>query len=49
MKGAEVAVTDPIDSVCGEDTRPAVKDLIAKHRKNIDKLKAAIREDALYD
>lgn len=49
MKGIEVAVADAIEPVCAEDKRPAVKDLISKHKKNIEKVRAVVSEDALYD
>eukprot|EP00934_Nitzschia_sp_Nitz4_P003904 Nitzschia sp. Nitz4//scaffold2_size372955//362198//363091//NITZ4_000481-RA/size372955-processed-gene-0.553-mRNA-1//-1//CDS//3329546952//3894//frame0 len=49
MKGVDLAIADPIEPVVPEDTRPSVKDLIKEHRDKIDKVKAAIEEDPLYD
>lgn len=49
MQGIEVAVADPIDPVTPEDTRPSVKALITENRDKIDKIKAALVLDPLYD
>jgi hypothetical protein len=42
MQGVEIAIADPIDPTCPEDTRPAVKDLITEHADKIAKIKAGI-------
>lgn len=49
MKGVTVAVADPIDPVCPEDDRPAVKDLIQQHSTKIDKVKEGLQDHPLYD
>eukprot|EP00934_Nitzschia_sp_Nitz4_P004463 Nitzschia sp. Nitz4//scaffold2_size372955//364880//365770//NITZ4_000483-RA/size372955-processed-gene-0.555-mRNA-1//-1//CDS//3329546958//4453//frame0 len=49
MQGIDLAIADPIEPVVPEDTRPSVKDLIKEHRDKIDKVRAAIEEDPLYD
>eukprot|EP00934_Nitzschia_sp_Nitz4_P004183 Nitzschia sp. Nitz4//scaffold2_size372955//363580//364810//NITZ4_000482-RA/size372955-snap-gene-0.111-mRNA-1//-1//CDS//3329546955//4173//frame0 len=45
----DLTIADPIEPVAPEDTRPSVKDLIKEHRDKIDKVKAAIEDDPLYD
>ncbi|CAB9498712.1 expressed unknown protein [Seminavis robusta] len=49
MKGVEVAIADPVEPVCTEDDRPAVKALILKHSEKIDKIKTALEDDPLYN
>ncbi|CAB9502677.1 expressed unknown protein [Seminavis robusta] len=49
MQGIEVAIDDPIAPVCPEDDRPSVKVLIEEHAEKIAKIKAALREDPLFD
>lgn len=49
MTGIDVAIADPADPVCPEDERPSVKDLITEHREKIDKMKAEIEKDPLYE
>lgn len=40
MKGIDVAIADPIELVNELDTRPSVKEIIQKHQKKIDEVKA---------
>ena len=50
MKGAEKALVDtPIEPLSDRDDRPAVKDLLEKHQKEISKLTSELQEDPLYD
>ena len=49
MKGVEVALADPIDPICPEDDRPAVKDLIVEHGEKIAKIKSALIDHPLYE
>ena len=44
-----MAIADPIDPVTEEDDRPSVKALIDEHRKMIDKVKAEVQQEDLYD
>ena len=39
----------PMDPVNEHDVRPAVKDLIAKHRVSIDKVKTMLEPNPLFD
>ena len=48
-KDLSVAIADPIPPVDPEDTRPSVKDLIAKHRAAIDEVANELRSHILYD
>lgn len=49
MKGVKEAVADPIDPVCPEDDRAAVKDLIKEHGDKIQKIKEALIDHPLYE
>ena len=49
MKGVDVVLADPIDPVNAFDSRPAVRDLLVKHREDVDQVKAAIENNALFD
>ena len=49
MQGVNKAIADPIDPVTPSDERPSVKALIDEHREKIDKIKAEVSEDPLYD
>lgn len=49
MKGRPLAVADPIDPVCPEDERPAVRDLIDMHRTAIDKIAEKLGESKHFD
>lgn len=49
MKGIDEAVADPKPPVDDRDKRPAVQDLLAKHREKIDEVKSSLKEEPLYD
>lgn len=49
MKGISVAVANPIDPVCAEDDRPAVRDLIVEHAEPIAAVKKELQDDPLYE
>lgn len=49
MKRKKEAVADPIEPVHANDSRPAVRDLIATHRDAIDKAKSEISQHSLYE
>jgi len=49
MKDVLIPVADPIPPVSPEDDRPSVKDLITEHREKIDKIKAGLEDDPLFD
>jgi hypothetical protein len=49
MTGIDIAIADPIDLTCPEDTRPAVKDLIEEHAEKIATIKAGITDHPHYD
>jgi hypothetical protein len=49
IQGVEIAIADPIDPTCPEDTRPALKDLITEHADKIAKIKAGIIDHPHYE
>lgn len=49
MKGIDVPIADAIDPVTPEDDRTSVKDLIATHREQIDKIKCELDTDPLFE
>ena len=50
MKDVGYALVDePIEPVTEHDHRPAVVDLIEQHRSTIDKIRAGLSDDPLYD
>ena len=49
MKGVEIAIADPIPLVNELDERPSVKELIDKHRTQIDSVAQRLQDDPLYD
>lgn len=49
MKDVNVSLADPIEPVCPEDDRPAVKDLIKEHGAKIEKIRESLLDHPLYD
>mmetsp|Transcript_10837 Transcript_10837/g.18330 ORF Transcript_10837/g.18330 Transcript_10837/m.18330 type:complete len:309 (-) Transcript_10837:1499-2425(-) len=49
MQDVAIAIADPVDAVNQYDERPSVKDLISRHRTQIDDLREELEGDALYD
>jgi hypothetical protein len=49
MQGIGVPIADAINPVTPEDDRPSVKELIAKHRKQVDKIKGELEDDPLFE